>query len=204
MGAYVIKFAKASNIHPIIAIAGKGQDFVEGLIDRSKGDTIVDYRKGDEAVVEGIKEAVRKSGASEVNHAYDGVSEKGSYENISKVLGNRGIITTVLPTPKDFTYPSNVKHVLTMCGCSFAGVPKQDSEQGKAGIVTGDSDFAYTFFRLISRGLQQGWFTPHPYEVIPGGLKGVETGLRRLKNGEASAVKYVYRIAQEGPDDAKL
>ena len=41
--AYAIKLAQASNIHPIIAVAGRGQPFVEKLIDRSKGDAIVDY-----------------------------------------------------------------------------------------------------------------------------------------------------------------
>lgn len=197
VGAFVVKFAKASNIHPIIAVAGKGQDFVEKLIDRSKGDTIVDYRKGNEAVVEGIKEAVEKSGAKEVSYAYDGVSEKGSVQNISKVLGQIGFITTVLPAPKDFELPSNVKHVHTMCAYSFEGGPKAGTEEANAGIMTGGSDFAYTIFRLISRGLQQEWITAHPHEVVPGGLEGIETGLKRLQNGEASAVKYVYKIGEK-------
>ena len=58
VGAYAIQLAKKSNIHPIITVAGRGIPFVEGMIDRSKGDTIVDYRDGDEAVVEGIKKAL--------------------------------------------------------------------------------------------------------------------------------------------------
>ena len=62
VGGYAIKLAKLSNIHPIIAVADAGTPFVEDLIDRSKGDSIVDYRKGDRAVTEGIKDAVKYAG----------------------------------------------------------------------------------------------------------------------------------------------
>jgi len=44
--------------------------------------------------------------------------------------------------------------------------------------------------------LQEGWFTGHPFEVVPGGLGGVEQALRNLKEGKASAVKYVFRIGE--------
>jgi NADPH2:quinone reductase len=70
VGAYAIKLAQLSNIHPIIAVAGRGHKFVEELITRSKGDAIVDYRNGDESVVSGIKEALQKTGASDVSKAW--------------------------------------------------------------------------------------------------------------------------------------
>lgn len=43
VGAFAIKLASRSNIHPLICVAGKGAAFVESLIDRSKGDVIVSY-----------------------------------------------------------------------------------------------------------------------------------------------------------------
>lgn len=55
-------------------------------------------------------------------------------------------------------------------------------------------DFGYVYFKLFARGLREGWFKPHPYEVVPGGLSGVETGLTNLKAGKASAVKYIFEI----------
>jgi hypothetical protein len=70
--SFAIKFAQLSKIHPIIAVAGKGAPFVETLISREKGDTIVDYREGDEAVRSKIKAAAN----GPVHHAYDAVSEK--------------------------------------------------------------------------------------------------------------------------------
>ena len=89
VGAFAIKLAQASNIHPIIAVAGNGETYVEKLIDRSKGDTIIDYGKGNEAVVAGIKEALKKAGQNEVRHAFDAVSENNSYQNICEVLPKR-------------------------------------------------------------------------------------------------------------------
>lgn len=97
-GAYTIKLAQASNIHPLIVVAGAGASYVETLITRSKGDTIIDYRKGDDAVVSGIKDALAKNGIKEIHHAFDAVSEKGSFQNISKILAKEGSkITLVLP-----------------------------------------------------------------------------------------------------------
>jgi hypothetical protein len=35
----------------------------------------------------------------------------------------------------------------------------------------------------------------HPYEVLPYGLESVEEGLRQLKEGNVSAKKLIYRVA---------
>jgi NADPH:quinone reductase len=75
VGSYALQLAVKSNIHPLICVAGKSQDHVKSLIDPSKGDAVVDYRGGDEAVVEGIRKAL---GGAKLFHAYDAVSEKGS------------------------------------------------------------------------------------------------------------------------------
>lgn len=97
VGAYAVKLAVLSNIHPIIAVAGRGIDFVETLIDRSRGDTIVDYRQGDDAVVEAIKAAL---GNKEPEFAFDAVSEKETVLNISRVINKTiGKIAVVLNIP---------------------------------------------------------------------------------------------------------
>ena len=51
VGSYAIKLAVRANIHPLIVVAGGGAHYVEKLIDRTKGDTIIDYRPGPDAVV---------------------------------------------------------------------------------------------------------------------------------------------------------
>lgn len=179
VGAYVIKYAQRSNIHPIIAVAGGGAGFVETLIDRSKGDTIVDYRSGDEALVQSIKDALK---GQKLEYAYDAVSEKGSYQNIFKVLDPHGHLTTVLPGADE-----DVKASKGSVNYKFTHVADVHNEFTDLGLV---------HCRYITRGLQEGWFRGHPHQVIPGGLEGVETGMRNLKEGKASAVKYVFRISE--------
>lgn len=175
VGAYVIKLAQLANIHPIIAVAGRGEKFVESIIDRSKGDAIVDYRKGDEAVVQGIKGALK--GAT-LNYAFDAVSEHNSYTNIVQVLEPTGHLTLILPGKKYEGIPETVHRSITSVGAAHKT----------------DKDFAHVYFRYIARGLAEGFFKPHPHEVVPGGLEGVQKGLQNLKDGKASGVKYVYKI----------
>ena len=121
-------------------------------------------------MVSGIKDALKKAGASEVHYAFDAVSEHNSFQNLGQVLAKQGSkITLVLPGKDYSAIPAYIQQRQTMVGSIFADVSPDSSE---AGIKTGDKEFGFAFYRLFSRGLQQGWFTPHPYEVVPGGLNG--------------------------------
>ncbi|KAI0169420.1 GroES-like protein [Hypoxylon sp. FL1284] len=177
VGAYAIQFAQKSNIHPLICVAGNSQAFVEKLIDRSKGDVIVDYRAGDDAVVEALKKA---AGGSKLLYAMDAISEKNSYVNMHKVLAEGSKITLVLPPSQEHEVPPYITQSGTMVGSVHAE----------------HKDFGFVCFRYIARGLQEGWFKPQPHEVVPGGLGGIQTGLENLRAGKANAVKYVFRIGE--------
>lgn len=184
IGAFAIQLARLSNIHPIIAVAGRGASFVESLLEHSKGDCIVDYRNGDDAVVFGIKEALK---GRPLCYAFDGVSDYNSYINLSKVLHQeRGNITLVILSKTYSEIPESITKSITYVG-------NVHNEEGKK---EGTREFSYAWFRLFAKGLAEGWVKPHPYEVLAGGLAGVELGLRNLKEGKASAVKYVFRIAE--------
>lgn len=186
VGAFAIQLAKVSGFHPIIGVAGRGIPFAESLIDKSKGDVIVDYRPGDDAVVSGIRQALKASGAGELRYAYDAVSENGSHENIAAVLSKDGArVTHVLPWERfakteGFAYPGYVTPSLTAVGS-----------------VHGDQkDFGFVWFRYFSRLLETGRLKGHPYEAQHGGLAGLSGALGKLKDGKASAVKYVFRIGE--------
>ncbi|KAJ3005632.1 hypothetical protein HKX48_000569 [Thoreauomyces humboldtii] len=182
VGAFVIKLAAQSNIHPLLCVAGRGADFVRSIpgFDAAKGDTVVDYRRGDDAVVEALRKA---SEGRQVAHAYDAVSEKSSTSNIAKVLTTDGVVTRVLPPQDDDgSVPASIEQILTS-----VGLVHKDSRDGK--------DFGSAYFRHFARGLSTGDFTGHPYEVRPGGLGGVQAALKDLKEGKASAVKYIFCIA---------
>ena len=173
VGAFAIQLAKYANIGPIIAVAGRGIPFVQSLL--GKGDTVVDYRKGDESVVTEIKAALN---GQKLRYTFDAVSEKGSYVNASKVMDG-GKITLVLPGKEYKEVPSSIEKSFTSVGDSY----------GK------QTDFGFAWFRLFAKGLQDGWFKPHPYEVVEGGLGGVEQGLNNLLNGRNSGLKYIFRMA---------
>lgn len=98
VGAYAVKMAVLSNIHPLICVAGRGIPYVETLIDKSKGDIVIDYRQGHDAVVSGMKNAL---GGEKLIYAFDAVSEFGSYQNICQILDlQEGKIALVLPGKK--------------------------------------------------------------------------------------------------------
>ncbi|RYO99789.1 hypothetical protein DL764_006714 [Monosporascus ibericus] len=174
VGAYTIQLAKRSNLHPLLCVAGKSGSYVETLIDRSKGDTVIDYRDGDEAIVEGLKKA---AGGAKLSYAFDAVSEHGSYVNLGKVLSEGSKMTLVLPVNEDF--PAHVEKSMTLVGT----------------VHDDAKDFGFVYFRYLARALQEGWFKPQPQVVVPGGLGGIQKALEDLKAGKANAVKFVFRIA---------
>lgn len=59
-----------------------------------------------------------------------------------------------------------------------------------------DSAFATVYYRHAGEWLESGELRPMKITVVPGGLGGVEEGLRRLKEGEVRGEKLVYRVAE--------
>lgn len=179
-----MKLARLSNIHPVIVIAGKGASYVESLIDRTKGDTIIDYRGTDAAT---IREKIRDAAdGTEIHHAFDAVAENGMYNTIAAALTAPGKIAAVWPPRKDKVIPMGVEVDGVMVGSVHADPP--------AAKTVEDREFAAAFFTFIGRGLAGRWLSGHPVEVRPGGLNGLEGALRDLQGGKASAVKYVVRV----------
>ncbi|KAL2024949.1 hypothetical protein VTK56DRAFT_3648 [Thermocarpiscus australiensis] len=183
VGFYALQLARRSNIHPLLCVAGRACDHVERLLDRGRGDVVVDYREGDEAVVSGLVAALRGKPPVRL-HALDAVSEGSSIRNIGEVFRRlagdeetRGKVTFVLAGEKE-GIPEGVEKSNTMVGSVH--------QEAK--------DFGYVYFRYFARGLQEGWLRPQRTEVVPGGLGGIQTALQNLKAGKASAVKYVFRI----------
>ncbi|KIW95582.1 uncharacterized protein Z519_04167 [Cladophialophora bantiana CBS 173.52] len=181
VGAFAIKLLRRADIHPIVGVAGKGIDYARSLLDPSKGDFVADYRDGSDRLVQTIKNGLPKT--EPLMYAFDTVSENGTYQNVVKVLDPKAHISLILPGQEYKEVPSTMFKTITT-GSSVFGFPDD--------LV----DFGFVWTRWFGAGLKEGWLTGHPYEVIPGGLAGVDEGLRRLKEGRASAVKYVYRIQE--------
>jgi NADPH:quinone reductase len=155
VGASAVQLAKRSDIHPLTCIAGRGIPFVETLVDKSKGDVTIDYQRGDEAVVEGIKTAIPAD--EKLEYAFDAVGEKGSPPKICNVLSTEG---------------GKIMNVL-----GFEGTVPDGVEQSRTsvGLVHNEAgDFGFAWFRMFGCGLQEGWFKARPQEVVPGGLGGIQ------------------------------
>lgn len=192
VGAYGVKLAQFAGIHPIIAVGSKNSDFVVPFLNASKGDRIVDYKayKTSEDLVAAIKDAVKKSGAPDgrAYDVFDGVSTTETVKLTSKAVaglpdgnGRKPRVTVVLPNVSQEADPS-VDVVLTA-----VGMVSGDAEEEKLfGLVWG---------RVLARGLAEGWFTPHPHEVVNGGLNGVGEALSALKDEKVHGKKLVVRIA---------
>ncbi len=165
---------------------------MEELIDKSKGDIVLDYRNGHEQLVQNLKAALQNTG--KIQYAFDGVSEHGSFQNICQVLDHKtGKIALITPFGDYSDIPKTIEKSSIFAGTAHIRTDP-DPWQKKTGTQTGNEEFALTFFRYFSRGLQKGYFKGHPYQVVPGGLAGVQEALQNLKDGKASALKYVLRI----------
>ena len=203
VGSFAIQLAQLSNIHPIIAVAGKAREHVEKLIDRSKGDTICDYRNGDDSLVAEMRESLKTTGHDRVEYAFDCMSdkEKGSYTNILKVLDPNGQICLILNfEPKDFPETTVATRTTVRWAHqdinTYAGVNSDPTvDHSLTDSVTGCRDFAYIMYRFFSRALEKGFLKGHPYQVSTGGLGGIQRSLDSLKSGQASGIKYVFQIA---------
>jgi NADPH:quinone reductase-like Zn-dependent oxidoreductase len=181
VGAFAAKLARLSGLHPIIGVAGRAGGYARTLVDY-----VVDYREGEDAVVASVEDILKKEGlGSKISHVFDAISEGGTLEATLRFLEpNGGIVSTVLP-PKlfakdkeNFEYPPGVTAI-------NSAVPR---------VFSTHKDFGYLWSRYLGRLLEDGKLKPHPFEVVPGGLNGVLIGLQKLRDGKASAVKYVYRI----------
>jgi NADPH:quinone reductase len=72
VGSMAVRLAQISNIHPVICVAGSGCEYVRELIDPNKGDVVLNYRDGEDAVLKGVRSALR---GAELEYAFDAVSE---------------------------------------------------------------------------------------------------------------------------------
>jgi NADPH2:quinone reductase len=184
VGSYAIKFARNSNIHPIIAVAGKGTHYVRTLLSESEGDVVIDYRNGPDQTIKEIRAHLKNGDYGQVRHGLDPGIGEPSQKVLTEIVAPDGEINLVLPSDWD-------AGSATKTSTSVGIVHNQDN-----GAYGADgTDLGLVTCRWISRAWQAGTFEGHPFEVRPGGLEGVGQALQDLKDGKQSAVKYVFRIA---------
>lgn len=195
VGAFAIKLAVLSNIHPIAAVAGKGEAFARSLLDESKGDVVIDYRKGHKHMVNEL----RRSVGTDVTRAFDAVSQKGSIAAIDEVLGKGGKIATVLSPEMVVGGRVDSGHaeiLFTLVGRVHQNSSSRLNDDPL--VQLGNPEFGAVFFNFIGLLIAQRRLNGHPFDVVDGGLNGLQTALGLLEDGKLSARKAVLRICANG------
>ena len=135
VGAFAVKIATRSGIHPLICVAGRGLEFVEGIINKAKGEVVLDFRES--SLIDEMKVAVPNG----EKYALKAVSSQGSEVNICKVLSTDGGGLAMLLPPGD-AIPGGV-----------------NAKQGQVGTVhNANKELGLTWSKLFPMGLKEGWF----------------------------------------------
>ena len=80
VGYYAVQLALRASFHPLICIAGKAGEHVQKLLNHNRGDTVIDYRDGNDAYINVMKRSLE---GRNLKHAFDVISEKDSHRNIA-------------------------------------------------------------------------------------------------------------------------
>ncbi|KAH7320670.1 chaperonin 10-like protein [Stachybotrys elegans] len=194
VGAFAIKLARASSIHPLIAIGSDNSSFTHEYIDAAAKDVFINYRahKSSEDLASAIKQAALESGVPDgrLPFAFDAVALPQTYKEVlgaamagPPINGARPKLAVTDPFCDANAVDPSVDLATTYCGFGHEG----DDAHAR--------NFTAVVFRMATKGLMDGWLKGHPYEVAPGGLSGVRDVLLKSKNGEIKGKKLVLRLS---------
>ncbi|KAK0262317.1 hypothetical protein LTR54_018277, partial [Friedmanniomyces endolithicus] len=187
VGAFAIKLALLSNVHPIIAIAGSGASYVDTLLNHESGDVCVDYRHGAENTLQRVRTALA---GSEARHAVEAVGDASGLALLQQLVAQDGTISMSLPVGKsDSIELKKEARTLLMSSVSV--------HETMAPFPPGGKVFGFILSQFFGYAMRNGMLKGHPYRVVPGGLSGVQEALEDLKKGMASATKFVMRVEED-------
>lgn len=188
VGAFAIKFAVLSGIHPIITTAGSGTDYVKTLIKPELGDVIIDYRQGEQETIKALKDAAI---------ALD-VSTDGGIPLVFDAInvGNTSDICIAMTAPASTAVAPRFAHTLFISDSQSEILQRKgvtDRLTLSYVVFQGDlMNLGFMVMQLLQRGMETGALKPHPHEAVEGGLDALNTILQRMRDGQVSARKLVF------------
>ncbi|PYH94576.1 quinone oxidoreductase [Aspergillus ellipticus CBS 707.79] len=135
----------------------------------------------EQATVSAVKSVLESQGLV-ANHALDTIMSEDSTAVMKGVVNPGGKVNYVLPDVPDVS-PGVAS--LTFVSAAHLGGGEDDCR-----------DLCAAFCRWFTRALAGGRWTGHPVMVREGGLGGVQGAMEDLRDGKASAVKYVFRVGE--------
>jgi len=170
VGNYVIQLAKMSGFSPIIATAAlKHTEHLKSLGATHVIDRYLSF--------DGLKQALARITSAPINVIYDTVSIRETQEAAWKLLGPQGRLVLTLPSVID-RHPHDRREIVLTNGNPHL---EENWETGRQ------------LWLHLGRWLEKGEIRPNHVEVIPGGLKGIGTGIERFDGGQIEGVKLVAR-----------
>ena len=140
-----------------------------------------------------------------IKAALDGRSVQLALDTISassseKILGR--VLDTATGAAKIATFlPLNPAEDVQGIKRSFAMSTLIFGDSKQAGVDTNANRWlGATVVTLIEMAIGDGSLKRHPYEVIEGGLNGIETGLRRLQSGSSTVKLCTNQLSRRGDD----
>jgi NADPH:quinone reductase len=183
VGAFALKLAKLNpTIGPIIVTAGSGASFAKEL----GADIVLDYRSS--TIAEDLKKALD---GKKLLHVMDASNSAQSISYLTSVVDRKGRYTCTTGV-KGGIYGTDEQQVLLEKWGGWW-------EQIWVGEVHDDKHAGGKWFggivsRMMETLIAEGKFQGHPYEIVEGGLNGVEAALIKLRDRKGGNTKYVTRI----------
>ncbi|KAJ9652469.1 hypothetical protein H2198_008292 [Neophaeococcomyces mojaviensis] len=202
VGSFAIKLAKMNRrIGPIIATAGASADFVRKELG---ADVVLDYRSPN--IEDELKAALK---GLTLNHVFDAANSLASIKYLTAVLkpGKGRYTCTMAVAPSIYDPDGNAEKLLQKTGLWYEHIWVGDvfgTRLVRTGtnmdqIAATDKAEGVLFGSIVSKmfemGLENGSLSGHPFEVVKGGLDGVDAALRKLGGGNRGNAKFVTRIA---------
>ena len=185
VGFYAVQLAKLIGLK-VIGVAGAGTSIAKS----AGADVVIDYRQGSTKAQ--ILEALN---GEKLQYAFDGVSENGTYEQITELISSHtpdARVVLVLYPSGDL--PKYIEYIQT----SVFSIYGEDLKFGPRTLPASPEDkaFGLEFYPTLEKWLEEGKIRPNKVTVVPGGWAGVSVGFRRMREKQVSGEKLVYRIAE--------
>ncbi|KAF8643159.1 hypothetical protein AX16_009202 [Volvariella volvacea WC 439] len=173
VGQYAIQLAKLSGFSPIITYASTKH---EALLKSLGATHIIDRTV---VPIFSFPSAVRAiTGSNPIPWVFDAISgadtQQAGYDTVDDG-GKLGVVLPKVLTEKGES-GKRVYHVL--------GTRNNPPSRHLVEDV----------YLFLEEWIRNGALKPNQYEVVPGGLEGIESGLNRLEAGQVSGVKLVVRL----------
>lgn len=185
-GAMALQLLRKSGLVPVSTCSPRNFAMVKGL----GAEEVFDYHAAD------CGQAIRQYTGDELNYALDCITDVSSMRICYAAIGScGGRYQGLNPLPVRAHTRRDIRADYTLVYTMFGKDVDWARPYGRAACPR-DRIFAEGWFRDTQASLVDvpGAISPHPLDVGYDGLLGVVDGLDRMRNGDVSGVKLVYRL----------